>query len=1453
MPIGLNPSHRHKGQVTATFVRRELHFLNTWTVRGPAKLEADSKVPRRDDCEVRLPTAADQHRCLDRLDLEDGPASSAFRSGRKSDRHLLLLGSAEVKYNFQMETAMKLVVPATFRTSLQCREPAQLAQLQIHIGNDTISDSELARTMQEEEYALEPAASPVYAHGHTCMPRPLEPAQAMAGPPQASLLASRSQSSGGKHSSQGPLQQPKIGHQTLDPQLGAGTLDLAPQSVYGEYVLTSLSTTPASQTAHPKDIPVNLAAGYCKPASRELDEQLHLLGFVRLPTWANGGCFLSAIAFSARQDFMSAAHGSACFPTMSELHFWGQEVRQTTVAYIRQWAIDNPQEALSYFVQGIIQDPDYKHLSSFDDWLVGQSGPNSYTDETFMDFAALCLGCQIVSMWSSNGWWRVYPRDARLRSWLPPTTIRVIPVIFIEPPQSGDAGHFEILATSASSYKNALGFEDIDFSNDHHQLATRQAASSSNQQATGLSRDQEPMHSSPPDKALDGDSAVHMHEAQATLSPGSQPSLADGGGQATCPTTGTADLKKLGCSDASEAQSFQAIDSQVDGQTARDKATEAKLSGGHLAEVVSRKRSVGSADAQPSPRPTKRGQHSQQPVPPLLWTAQSPSTSRPDHKTSATVIDLCESDDTCMTKLQWLEADSGASSEHAACHSPPAAPKTPQGGRGSSIGKAQSSPSGRADVHSQQGQKQAASGSPQTPEHQTQDVNGQQQQQQQQQARLRWGAKGRRRHPSHKQHSAIQGKQKKARCARVILDSDDESSDPSWSPSTGQTGPAGLFGRSDSEDSSDDEPIETMVRRHQACATLRHSTPDDAISSGQEHALSAGGKHATGPPANGHADNELARRSGPPTTTGTDPYDSLLMLLSHNIWKQVAAPSKDAAATTKAPPSRQGPTNSPPIAAASSSCVLAAAALSALEADGGHARNSDPSVAFPGFVVPACGVSPTPPNLNRMNTAQPLTGLPSGDAPMTPTSIGNGLPKAQSPFSGASGASSIDNQQPARQRCHQMPDPVNEKPCAAHALATSPSDSQVIENDQHGAFGSPLEASGPPTPDQQCPDKFQALSACAPQLHQRPTGSSIPRLLMDNLRTAQCSSMKAQAEPSQVPRQDQVKAGPPAEPSSDKPPLADSGTTQRRRLPLAFIRRRHDAAASQVASAQLEVAKQELQQLQGALKSSEARREQDAAHLASMIQEIHLLREKATVQQAAISDHTLCAEHARKVSALNEQQAAAELELKNKQLEQLKSDVARQNETSQREIERLAAELRDSESRLQQVSAQHAAAMADISQLQQVLQDKNCKLHQSSAQFAAKMEMVQQLKLDAVVHKNAAVLLKSARHELQILRQQVQQAEIQQQQASAQQLTRDQQAAAQLKSTMKQLEQVGADAAQQHEADRREMAKLADVMKDMDTKRAAAGGTDSPAAGISSAAQQRADIETAQGSYCSRA
>ena len=271
---------------------------------------------------------------------------------------------------------------------------------------------------------------------------------------------------------------------------------------------------PAFRVLFSNQIPVNLAATHCKPASPLLDERLCHLGLVRLPTQQNGACFLQAIAFTAHKRSLSDPHDATCFPTMSELDFWGRDLRQSIVADIRRWADDNPEEIPDCFQQ-ISADPDYQHLSSFDDWLAGQACANCYTDETFMDFAAMYLGCQILSMWSSNGWWRVYPRDARLRGRLAPAATKAVPVVFIEAPR-GETGHFEILATSAASFEDAHNFAGLDYSNDHAQLDTRQAAPSARQQSTGHAKTQGPGLSSEADSSQDHATAVQVAQAVAT-------------------------------------------------------------------------------------------------------------------------------------------------------------------------------------------------------------------------------------------------------------------------------------------------------------------------------------------------------------------------------------------------------------------------------------------------------------------------------------------------------------------------------------------------------------------------------------------------------------------------------------------------------------------------------------------------------------------------------------------------------------------------------------------------------------------------------------------------------------------------------------------------------------------------------------------------------------------------
>ena len=244
---------------------------------------------------------------------------------------------------------------------------------------------------------------------------------------------------------------------------------------------------PASQSLDPNQIPLDRAAMYCKPASPLLHERLRRLGLVCLPTQPNGACFLQAMAFTAHKRSLSDPHDATRFPTMSELDVWGRDLRQSIVADIRRWADDNPGEVPGCFQQ-ISADPDYQHLSSFDAWLAGQACTNCYTDEIFMDFTAMYLGCQILSMWSSNGWWRVYPRDARLRGKLAPTAMKVVPLVFIEAPR-GETGHFEILATSAASFEDAHNFAGLDYSNDHAQLDTRQAAPLTNQQSTGHAKE----------------------------------------------------------------------------------------------------------------------------------------------------------------------------------------------------------------------------------------------------------------------------------------------------------------------------------------------------------------------------------------------------------------------------------------------------------------------------------------------------------------------------------------------------------------------------------------------------------------------------------------------------------------------------------------------------------------------------------------------------------------------------------------------------------------------------------------------------------------------------------------------------------------------------------------------------------------------------------------------------
>lgn len=239
--------------------------------------------------------------------------------------------------------------------------------------------------------------------------------------------------------------------------------------------LISSNRGPAFQPVPADQIPVNLATMHSQPASRWLDERLALLGLVRLPTLANGGCFPSALTFTARRSFLTDDQDVTRFPSMAELHFLGEELRNTIIEYIRQWAVLHPDAAASCFSR-IIQDPDYENLSGFEEWLQGQEGSCSYTDEVFMDFAAEYLGCSIFSMWSSSGRWRVYPRDGMPRRESPP-----ILVVFIEAPHGG-VGHFEILATSTTSFAEAHNTGGLDLFDDHAQPADSHVAPSAVQQ-----------------------------------------------------------------------------------------------------------------------------------------------------------------------------------------------------------------------------------------------------------------------------------------------------------------------------------------------------------------------------------------------------------------------------------------------------------------------------------------------------------------------------------------------------------------------------------------------------------------------------------------------------------------------------------------------------------------------------------------------------------------------------------------------------------------------------------------------------------------------------------------------------------------------------------------------------------------------------------------------------------
>ena len=299
-----------------------------------------------------------------------------------------------------------------------------------------------------------------------------------------------------------------------------------------------------------------------------------------------------------------------------------------------------------------------------------------------------------------------------------------------------------------------------------------------------------------------------------------------------------------------------------------------------------------------------------------------------------------------------------------------------------------------------------------------------------------------------------------------------------------------------------------------------------------------------------------------------------------------------------------------------------------------------------------------------------------------------------------------------------------------------------------GAFGSPLEQPLPPigvaTPTKQCPDKAKASPAHVPRLM-----DAAPQLLS---RT-----------------------------SSDMPSVVQPEASQRRRHALSC----HDGVASKTASGQLDAATQELQ---AALLVPETRHEQAVALLASHTQDIQLLRREAAAQQAAMANHELCARQASQASAFHEQQASAEMERRTRQLQQVTADAAGQREIQRQEMARLAALLKETETKLQERELQHASANGERTRLEQILQQKDASLRCASEQLRAQAKKVQELRLADVLHKDVPVFLNAAREEVQRLRRRLEEAEARHQQASAQLAVRTQ-----------ELEQVRTHAKAQHQ------------------------------------------------------